>query len=252
MDVMSIMKFEYFLKNSAIVVTFITAFFYCSSTVYTHAYLGRLGLDSDVLERSFHAVVYQGFIFNLGPMLIFLIVVIGLIWIKTIITIQLHRSIKEKRKDAKILINLKNKIFNFFKIKNKSLDYFERPLIKGSLSFTIAFFLLFIALLTLAKFEKKGSAVANVVNQNIANQLREKAAHNDSAVVISRQRNSIIIPSLPKNGTELIFLYCGSHMCAGFDIDKEQVIYFPNTSFSFKSGVVDITSIPLNNEHSKS
>lgn len=128
------MKLEEFLKNSAIVVTLITAFFYCSSMVYTHAYLGRLGLDSDVLERSFHAVVYQGFIFNLQPMMIISMFIVGLVWIKAIVIIEFRRSVNNRRSNAKKIIHFKWKALKFLQIKKRALDDFERPLIREAIN----------------------------------------------------------------------------------------------------------------------
>ncbi len=53
------------LLNSAGLIVLTTAFLFASSTAYTSALLRRLGLDSDLMERSFHQVLYHGFIINL-------------------------------------------------------------------------------------------------------------------------------------------------------------------------------------------
>lgn len=232
------MKLEEFLKNSAIIVTLITAFFYCSSMVYTHAYLGRLGLDSDVLERSFHAVVYQGFIFNLQPMMIISMFIVGLVWIKAIVIIEFRRSVNNRRSNAKKIIHFKWKALKFLQIKKRALDDFERPLIREAINVSKIFLLLFFALLTLARFEIEGGKVANNVNQSITDQLKEKVGQNGLVPSVDILRTSIITPSLQKPDTALMFLYCGSRMCAGFDLVKEQVIYFPHTGFTYKQGLV--------------
>ena len=44
------------------------------------------------------------------------------------------------------------------------------------------------------------------------------------------------MPSIYKSDRALMFLYCGSRMCAGLDLDEEQVIYFPHTGFTYKRG----------------
>jgi hypothetical protein len=59
------------LLNSAGLIVIIAAFLFGSSTAYTSSELHVLGLDSDLMERSFHQVLYHGFIMNL--MLIFFI-----------------------------------------------------------------------------------------------------------------------------------------------------------------------------------
>ena len=109
MDVVEHLKIEEFLKNSAIIVTLITAFFYCSSTVYTHAYLKSLQLDSDVLERSFHAVVYQGFIFNLQSMIFISFCIIGFALGRVFLTIKFRHS----KKFTTNVDNLKRKLLRF-------------------------------------------------------------------------------------------------------------------------------------------
>lgn len=53
------------LLNSAGLIVIITAFVFGSSTAYTNAELSVLGLNSDLMERSFHQVLYHGVIMNL-------------------------------------------------------------------------------------------------------------------------------------------------------------------------------------------
>lgn len=48
--------------DSAAFIAILTSYFYCVGTVYTNGYLGVFGLDSDLLERNFHQVIYSGFI----------------------------------------------------------------------------------------------------------------------------------------------------------------------------------------------
>lgn len=239
MDVVGFMKFEDFLKNSALVLSIITAFFYCSSTVYTHAYLGRLGLDSDVLERSFHAVVYQGFIFNLSATIYTLLAVTALVLFRTLVIIDYRKFLKKDKKNKKDAINFKLKVLKFFKIKRRSFDYYEKPLIKRAFEVSKVFLLLLSAFFMLARFEQDGIRAATVVKQNIANQLKEKNVNN-SVAFINSQRNSIITQSLPKTDSELVFLYCGARMCAGFDLESEKIAYIPHTGFAFKSGFVEL------------
>ena len=38
----------------------LTGYLYCVSTAYTQGYLNALGLDSDLLNRNFHQVIYHG------------------------------------------------------------------------------------------------------------------------------------------------------------------------------------------------
>lgn len=239
MDVVSNMKFEDLLKNSALVISLITAFFYCSSMVYTHAYLGRLGLDSDVLERSFHAVVYHGFVFNLWATIIALLAAPALVLLRALLIIDYRRFLKENKQNKKNAIIRKLKILKFFKIKRRSFDYYEKPLIKRTFQVSKVFIVLLIALIMLARYEQDGIRAATVVKQNIANQLKEKNANN-SVAFINSQRNSIITQSLPKTDSELIFLYCGARMCAGFDLESEKIAYIPHTGFAFKSGFVEL------------
>jgi hypothetical protein len=232
MDVVEHLKIEEFLKNSAIIVTLITAFFYCSSTVYTHAYLRRLGLDSDVLERSFHAVVYQGFIFNLQKMIFISFCIIGFASLRVFLIIEFRRSIKIKRK----IVYCKVKFLKFFFKENIVLDSYEKSLFIGWISAAKIFILLIIALVALVVSEGNGVKAAGDVNKRIACQLIERGKQSPSHVNADTPRVSTIMPSIYQPDSELMFLYCGSRMCAGFDFDEEQVIYFPHTGFTYKRG----------------
>ncbi|MFB2653860.1 hypothetical protein [Shewanella seohaensis] len=236
------MKFEDFLKNSALVISLITAFFYCSSMVYTHAYLRRLGLDSDVLERSFHAVVYQGFMFNLSAMMITLMIFTALVWVRTIVIIDFRKFVKTSRRNARRVCTLKNKLLNFFNIKRRSFREDEKILIKKAIIVSQFFLLLLIALFILAKYEQRGGNVANTLKQRIAERLAEKYEHNKTAVATNIQPYSIMTQSVPKSDSDLIFLYCGSRMCAGFDLEKEQVVYIPQASFTMKTEYFGMSS----------
>jgi hypothetical protein len=232
MDVVEHLKIEEFLKNSAIIVTLITGFFYCSSMVYTHAYLGRLGLDSDVLERSFHAVVYQGFVFTLQPMIYTSFFIAGFVLLRVLLIIELRHSKKLKAK----VDYCKSKILNYLFKENIVLDRYEKTLLKSGVSVAKIFIVLIIALLTLAKFESNGAKIADDLNKSIAQQLIERDKQNASYAKANTPRASTIMPSIYKSDRALMFLYCGSRMCAGFDLDTEQVIYFPHTGFTYKRG----------------
>jgi hypothetical protein len=232
MDVVEHMKIEEFLKNSAIIVTLITAFFYCSSTVYTHAYLKSLGLDSDVLERSFHAVVYQGFVFNLQSMITISFAIIGIASLRVLLIIPFRRSIKIKRK----MDYCKAKFLKFLYKENIELDSYDKSFFIGWISAAKIFILFTLALVALVASEQNGVKAAGDVNKRIACQLIERDKQNPSHAKADTPRVSTIMPSIHQPDSELMFLYCGSRMCAGLDLDEEQVIYFPQTGFTYKRG----------------
>lgn len=232
MDVVEYLKIEEFLKNSAIIVTLITAFFYCSSMVYTLAYLRYLGLDSDVLERSFHAVVYQGFMFNLQLMISISFGIIGFAAGRVFLIIKLRHSIKMKRK----IVYYKRKLLSFLFNENRVLDGLDKSLIMEMISVAKIFISLIMALIVLVMIEQNGVKAAGDVNKIIACQLIERDKQNPSHAKADTPRVSTIIPSIYQPDSELMFLYCGSRMCAGFDFDEEQVIYFPHTGFTYKRG----------------
>ena len=53
--------------DSAIFLAGFTAVLYAWSTAYYNGYLHVLHLDSDMMERSFHQVIYNGLLISFSP-----------------------------------------------------------------------------------------------------------------------------------------------------------------------------------------
>ncbi|WP_284193860.1 hypothetical protein, partial [Vibrio zhanjiangensis] len=69
------------LVDSAGIAALLTAYLYCVSTAFTHGYFNTLGLDSDLLDRNFHQIIYSGLIQSLNSFIWFTLVVFILVTI---------------------------------------------------------------------------------------------------------------------------------------------------------------------------
>ena len=59
--------------DSAVFIAGFTALLYTWSTAHYHGFLGTLRLDADMMERSFHQVIYSGLLISFAPVIIILI-----------------------------------------------------------------------------------------------------------------------------------------------------------------------------------
>ena len=93
--------------DSAFLLALITAVVYCWSTARYNGFLHAANLDTDMMERNFHQVMYSGLVISFKYLLEFLIVVtlIWLLYAHLILPIYvdcLRNSIKLRRKAVKL------------------------------------------------------------------------------------------------------------------------------------------------------
>ncbi|MGE6647962.1 hypothetical protein ACQKE0_01635 [Shewanella colwelliana] len=231
-----VMRLEDYLKNGALLVTLITAYFYCSSMVYNIAYLTRLGLDSDVLERSFNAVVYQGFIFNLKWMVYLFTLSFLFIGLRALSIINFRRYIRKDKNNARKVIRSIRFMYGALNLGHKDSDYFERTLIKRSIQACTFLSVIYCMFFSIAHFQKEGSRVADIVNVQIEKQKEIIAGRKGVTLVNQDLEYLAIIPNKLDFTGQIpqMFLYCGARMCASFDFINDQIVYLPHTGFKIK------------------
>ncbi|MEL4391294.1 hypothetical protein [Shewanella xiamenensis] len=228
------MKFEDFLKNSAVFITLTTAFFYCCSSFYIDGYFKVLGLDSYVLERNFHSIVFDGFAISLNKSVTIFYLFVVIFWVRAI-------YISEVSKITKIYSNLRRcaefrrKIYNALKFKGKysylpSKEYF-------SLAFRILmlFVFFFAIVITFKSYQADGFNDAMYIKNHIVEEISEKQKATSFA---TKEHPFKMVTSLKAELNQpLYLLYCGSRMCAGFDLESEEVVYFPQGGYRLKRGL---------------
>ncbi|MGY6037785.1 hypothetical protein [Aeromonas sp. AE23HZ002T15] len=205
------------LFNSAGLIVLTTAFLFASSTAYTNALLRRLGLDSDLMERSFHQVLYHGFIINLFFLMILPFVLLSMAYIAYEVKDVMHRAFRisndRRFSNARRFLKPLRKVG----VKFRRESYIMRRLgtIKAATWMTLSCSLLFI--LVIAHHEQKGGddAVANIES-------------------IRKGDTSLVYLDGEKAGYP--FLYCGARNCAVYDKENDQIKYFAQERFSVSRG----------------
>ena len=203
--------------DSAGIVAFLTAYFYCVSTAFTYGYFYTLGLDSDLLDRNFHQVIYHGMITSLENAIYLsaFILLFGFIYSNWCFFIFFY--IKKSFSHGRRLVRLKKKI----NLPTKKLSKRELS-IKAIFSKSIGVFLVVIGFLSvLIVYEKSGMEQAN--------ELRIRISEGESIIMKSSQYKG-----------ELTFLYCGSRNCAGYNPETEEVIYIPQQDISIDNNKIKI------------
>lgn len=234
MEVVRLMKFEDFLKNSAVFITLITAFFYCCSAIYIDGFLRVLGLDSDVLERSFHSIVFHGFTLVIDIWLYAVLSLAVFYWVRAVIGIEVNKYFLNRARLKRVL-KYKRKLYLSLNIRTRKLNYFERPYLFAFFKAFLVFLFCFCLVFILARYQVLGKERAYAVQ----NQLKEEMAERNTSESKAQQlQPSKIVSSLKAelNGP-LYLLYCGSRMCAGFDLESEEIVYFPQSGYRVKGGI---------------
>lgn len=113
--------------DSAVILTIITAFLYSASTAYTHGYFGILNLDSDVLDRNFHQILYHGMILNIWTFLTVPLVVALTITTHGAFVTQMSRYVRKSFANGRKLSLLRKKLrLNIRKYNSLELIYSNR------------------------------------------------------------------------------------------------------------------------------
>lgn len=205
--------------DSAIAITAITALVYGASAANVNSYLQELSLDADILAINFHQMLYRGFIHNLSEFILFLFYSFIFLFVFSGAVIKLRSwlriSILNKRKYIEC-INYAVKLFRTSrKTKTHKKDLIFTHIVQRS-------GILFIVLLAVTSFlawnEQDGKQSAIKRKENIAN------------------GNYLLVKPLLYN-EKLIYLYCGSINCAGYNKAEGKIRYFPVKGISFEGDI---------------
>jgi hypothetical protein len=200
------------LVDSAGVAALLTAYLYCVSTAFTHGYFYTLGLDSDLLDRNFHQIIYSGLIQSLNSFVWLALVVFILVTIYSTWRVAISYNVRKGYKTARKIVRFKKRCG----IRTKKPTKLEA---RYQLHFNAAVGLFmatlgFVALLLI--HENEGVKRANLVIESIQNEpeITFKAENYEN---------------------ELVFLYCGVRNCAGYDPKVDRVVYVPQQQLSLQS-----------------
>lgn len=210
-------RFNIKVLDSALLLTLVTVFLYCSSTAYNHGYLTSMSLDSDILDRNFHQILYDGMIKNIWTFLLVPLFLSLLYTLHSIYKIELKRYVRKGFSNARKLLVLQKKL----RIRNGRLTEFEVWYflrIKYCWSFVV---LLFAFFFSMAYFESEG---------------KDKAMGLKMAI-FKGKANNLTLPKYPDK--KLIILFCGARNCAAIDQKMMEIVYFPQTeSFTISNNSV--------------
>ncbi len=198
--------------DSAATITGITAFLYAASTAYTHGFFYAYSLDSNILDRNFHQIIYHGMILNIQPILTIPFVVAIIVsthsGYKIMLSDYLHKGFEKGRK----VVKLKNKLQLSTRKKRPIEAHYSSVMRK----FWLIFILLIIFMLSMGNFELKGKEAATAISESIKSRTFSKVYINGN-----------------NSKKELAYLYCGARNCAALSVENQEIIYFPQNGHSY-------------------
>lgn len=198
--------------DSAILLAACTALLYSWSTANYHGFLTTVGLDSDMMERSFHQVIYSGLVVSFAPILLmlFLVAFVSFIWSHAILPSYIdwvRASVKSKRRVIKF------RRYWIGKRITPTIEKNEKSRFNRAAIYSLSGF---VFIVSLVYFENKGQQQAKDI---IAKHL---AGENNPGNMIS-----VVIGS---NDKTLRYLSCGAKNCAGIEDDSNRIYYFSQSS----------------------
>lgn len=212
--------------DSAILLAVCTALLYSWSTANYHGFLTTVGLDSDMMERSFHQVIYSGLVVSFVPILLMLFFVAFalFIWSHTILpsyTDWVRGSVNSKRRVIKF------RRYWIGKRITPTIEKNEKSRFNRAAIYSLSGF---VFIVSLVYFENKGQQQAKDI---IAKHL---AGENNPSNMIS-----VVIGG---NNKTLRYLSCGVKNCAGIEDDSNRIYYFSQSSgHSFIYVPKNVTSV---------
>lgn len=213
--------------DSAILLAVCTAILYSWSTANYHGFLITANLDSDMMERSFHQVIYGGLVISFGPILLMLVVASPSLffWSHAILPSYIdwvRGSIRSKRRVIK---------FRRYWVGKRITPVIEKQ--EKSRFNRIAVYSIagVVFICSLAYFENKG--------QQQASEIIEKHIASDNSP------SSMITVLINKGEKTLRYLGCGAKNCAGIKEKSNKIYYFSQSSgYSFTYAPQNVTSAP--------
>lgn len=201
------------LLNSAGLIVLTTAFLFASSTAYTSALLRRLGLDSDLMERSFHQVLYHGFIINIVFLMALPVALFFITFIAYEVKMEMHRTFRasnnKRFSNARRILKPLRKVG----VRFRRESYIMRRLGNIKLATWLTLSCAVLCIFIIVSHERQGGidALAHI----------EEIKNGDAPLVY-----------IDGDEKGYPFLYCGAKNCAAYDAVNNRVKYFPQNIFS--------------------
>lgn len=203
------------LFDSGLILAAGIAVLFSLSTAKYDGYLGAANLDPDVMERSFHQMVYSGFVISFSNILLFLLIMTAIIFLYSHGVLPAfidytRRGIKQKRKIVKLRKRL---------IGNRVSPEIEKRAKSAFNKSATCLFFAFLYVLSLAYFEHQGRQDFMKIRHNYKN-----GSINGLETVHVKGVNK-----------SLVYLACGAQNCAAIDPKSGSIYYFPESDgFYFK------------------
>lgn len=200
------------LVDSAGVAAILTAYLYSVSTAFRHGYFNALGLDSDLLDRNFHQIIYSGLVQSLTDFILLATAVFIFVMVYTTWRVYLSYYIRRGFLFGRRFVRLKK----ILRISTKKPTKLEAKYQRHFYFSLIALVLTFIFFIVLVMHERKGARRAE-------------------SVVDAISKGDVTILNSGNYGNDLVFLYCGIRNCAGYDMKEDKLIYVSQQQLSMKS-----------------
>ena len=197
--------------DSAVILTLITAFLYCASTAYIHGYFDVLHLDSDVLDRNFHQILYHGMILNIWTFLTIPFLIAAIITVHSTFFIELSRYVNKNYSSGKEIVQLRKKL----RLKRKQPTTIEIKHSKRIRMCWSVFLSLFTFMTSMIYFESKGQGAAQTMQKSV-----------------EEKKYSAVRLAPKKKNKQLALLYCGARNCAALNTINNEIVYFPQKGHS--------------------
>jgi len=197
--------------DSATILAGATAFLYSSSTAYIHGYFNILSLDSDVLDRNFHQILYHGMTLNIFPLFFLPFILAVVVTLHSGFSLSVIDFYNTGYKNKKKVVKL-HRLLSLRKEKSSAQIMYSKRIKKSWVIFGFIFTFMF----SMAIFDRNGRINAKSVLSSI-----EDGTYNSVEVKSS--------------GDKFVFLYCGARNCAGVDTETGLIRYFQQTGHAFMS-----------------
>jgi len=202
--------------DSAVFLAGFTAILYTWSTAHYNGFLWMLRLDTNMMERSFHQVIYSGLLISFVPALLVLVAMAFILYMYSHAILPIYidwirSSVGSKRRAIKF------RRFWFGKRNSPPIELRAKMLF-ADLAVMALFGAIYIA--TLAYFEHKGREKAKSL---IENHFSGK-----------NKPSQLVKVTINKRELDLLFVGCGSRNCAGIEEASNIVFYYASSSgYSF-------------------
>lgn len=202
--------------DSAMLIAICTAILYSWSTANYQGFLSTAKLDPDIMERSFHQVIYSGLLISFAPIIITIIIATVFIFIYAHALLPMYIDyLKTGIKAKRNIINLK--YFWVGKRKTPQIEIRARKFFNRVACLSLVA-IVFIGTMFFA--EAKGSKKAKDLLKD----------HFD----VNKHKYSSIEVEIDGEKKELRGLACGVKNCAGIHASSNIIYYFPILSgFSY-------------------